>query len=132
MPITRDEVSRDQFARIHEAMLKTTDKAKPFGRLRELRQSITKGEAKIAAAEKAGVNPDDEGYKRALAKLDSYRVEARELTRTHQIPHFALAMVQNFLRASEGWGLPAGSYVEVKLPGVFSVKVDVANEEAPF
>ena len=132
LPLTRDEVSREQFARIHEAMLKTTEKAKPFGRLRELRQSIAKGEAKLSAAEKQGVSPDDEGYKRGLAKLAAYREEARELTRKHQIPHFALAMVHEFLRASEGWGLPAGSYVEVKLPTIFSVKVDVANEEIPF
>lgn len=132
MPLTRDEVSRDQFARIHEAMLKTTEKAKPFGRLRELRQSIKKGEAKLSAAEKQGVSPDDEGYKRGVAKLEAYRAEARELTRKHQIPHFAMAMVQHFLQASEGWGLPAGSYVEVKLPGVFDVKVDVANDEVPF
>ena len=132
LPITRDYIDREQFARMHEAMLKTTEKAKPFGRLRELRASIAKGEAKLAAAERQGVNPSDEGYKRALAKLDAYKAEARELTRSHQIPHFALAMVQGFLRASEGWGLPAGSYVEVRLPGIFDVKVDCANEEAPF
>ena len=132
MPLTRDEISRDQFHRMHEAMLKATEKAKPFGRLRELRQGIVKGTAKIEAAEKAGTSPDDEGYKRAVAKLDAYKAEARELVRKHQIPHFALAMVHHFLEASEGWGLPAGSYVEVKLPGVFDVKVDVANEEVPF
>ena len=132
MPLTRDEINRVQFDAMHAAMLKTTEKAKPFGRLRELRQAIAKGEAKIAAAEKAGINPDDEKYKAALAKLDAYKAEARELTRKHQIPHFALAMVRHFLDASEGWGLPAGSYVEVKLPGIFSVKVDVANDEVPF
>ena len=132
MPITREEHSRESFQRLHKAMLDTTEKAKPFGRLRELRQGIMKGEAKLAAAEKQGVDPSDEAYKRAVEKLKAYRDEARKLTREHQIPHFALAMVHHFLEASEGWGLPAGSYVEVKLPGVFSVKVDVANEEAPF
>lgn len=132
MPITRDEISRVQFAALHEAMLKTTDKAKPFGRLRELRQGIKKGEAMLSAAEKRGVSPDDEGYKRGVAKLEAYRAEVKELTRSHQIPHFALAMVRHFLDASEGWGLPAGSYVEVRLPGIFDVKVDVANDEVPF
>lgn len=125
-------MDREQFARLHEAMLKTTEAAKPFGKLRELRASIAKGEAKLAAAEKQGISPDDEGYKRAVAKLAGYKAEARELTRTHQIPHFALAMVHNFLRASEGWGLPPGSFIEVRLPGIFDVKVDVANAEAPF
>ena len=133
MPLTRDEISRDHVARMHEAMLKTTEKAKPFGQLRELRHRIVTGRKKIDDALKAGkVTTEDDSYKAAVAKLDALNAEAKELTRKHQIPHFALAMVHHFLQASEGWGLPAGSYVEVKLPGIFSVKVDVANEEIPF
>ena len=132
MPLSREEITREQFRAQHEAALKLTEKAKPFGRLRELRDRIANGERKLSAAEARGVSADDEAYKAGLVKLSAYRAEAKQLVRDHQIPHFALAMVHHFLQASEGWGLPVGSTISVKLPGIFSVTVDVANQEIPF
>lgn len=116
----------------YDAWLKANDSGK-LGKLRELTGRIEAGDKKIGAALKAGtVTPEDDSYKAALAKLDGLKAERAELVKTAQVPHFAFAVVHNFLRASRGWNLPDGSKIEIKLPGVFGIAVDLSESEIPF
>jgi len=122
-----------QFQGQYDNWLRQTEAAKPFAQLRVLAGRIEAGDKKIGAALKAGqVTPEDDSYKAALAKLDALRAERAELVKTAQVPHFAFATVHSFLRASRGWGLPHGSKIEIKLPGVFDIAVDLSESEIPF
>jgi hypothetical protein len=121
------------FQKQFDAWLKQHEAAKPFHALRELEARIKEGDRKIGLALKLGkVTPEDDSYMVAMAKLEGLRHERTELRRTAQMPHFALATVHNFLRASRGWGLPAGSYIKIEFPGVFDIAVDVSEDEPPF
>ena len=120
-----------EFQKRFDAWLKQNEAAKPFVRLRELAGRIAEGERRLSAAEREG-KASGEGYERGAAKLAAYKAERDELTRTAQIPHFAFATVHNFLRASRGWNLPKGSRIEIRVPGVFDVAVDLAESEIPF
>jgi len=116
----------DQWLKQHEA-------AKPFHTLRELEARIREGDRKIGAALKAGnVTPKDDKYKQAMAKLEGLRKERDELRRTAQVPHLAMAVVHDFLRATRGMGLKAGSRIEIQLPGSIDLAVDLSDEEPPF
>ena len=125
-------LSPAQFQGRFDLWLRQHEAEKPFGKLRELEARIKAGEAKLAAAERRGVNPDDAAYRAAVGKLDGLKTERDALIRSASIPHFVMATVHNFLRASQDWKLPAGSRIEVRLPGVFDIAVDLATSEAPF
>ena len=128
-----DTLNGEQFQGTYDAWLRQTEAAKPFAKLRELAGRIEAGDRKIGAALRDGkVTPEDDSYKAAIVKLDGLKAERSELARTAQVPHFAFATVHNFLRASRGWGLPVGSRIEIRLPGVFDISVDLAEVEAPF
>ena len=122
-----------QFQGQYDNWLRQNEAAKPFAQLRVLAGRIEAGDKKIGAALRDGkVMPEDDSYKAALVKLDALRAERAELVKTAQVPHFALATVHSFLRASRGWGLPEGSKIQIKLPGSINITVDLAEVEAPF
>jgi hypothetical protein len=116
-----------EFQKRFDAWLLQHEAAKPFHAMRELAARIKIGEAKLKAAEQRGVDAGDAGYVAALAKLAGLKAEVDELTRTAQIPFYAFNEVHNFLKASRGWNLPQGSRIEVRVPGVFDVAVDLAE-----
>ena len=122
-----------QFQGQYDMWLRENEKAKPFGKMRELNARIAEGDKKIGAALKAGkVTPEDDTYKAAMAKLEGLRAERAELIRTAQVPHFALATLHNFLRASRGWGLREGSKIRIQIPGSIDITVDLSEVEPPF
>lgn len=125
-------LSQDEFKKRFNAWLLAHEKDKPFHELRELADRIKKGDMKLRAAEQRGVSPDDAAYKAAVAKLEELKARQAELTMTAQIPFFGWNTGHNVLRMSRGWNLPTGSYYEMHVPGVFSVRVDLAENEIPF
>jgi hypothetical protein len=124
-------LSPAQFQGRFDLWLRQHEAEKPFGKLRELEARITEGNRRLSLAEKSGKTgtPD---YERGVALLATLKAERDELRKTAQIPHFFMASVHNLLRASRGWGLPAGSIVRVEIPGVFDMAVDLAESELPF
>ena len=134
MPVTNIKpLAAVAFQATYDRILKQTETAKPFGKLRELKARIKEGERRLELALKLGkITPEDAKYTEVLAKIDGLKAEEKELVRGHTIPHFALATAHNFLRASRGWGLPAGSYIDIRLPGVFDIAVDLSEDGVPF
>lgn len=125
-------LTQPEYRKRFDAWLLEHEKTKPFHELRELVDRIKKGELKLKAAEQRGVSADDPGYKAAVGKLAELKARRVELTNTAQVPFLAWNTAHNFLRASRGWDLPTGSYLEVHIPGLFSARVDVAESEIPF
>jgi len=120
------------FKKAFDAWLLKHEKDKPFHELRELSDRIKKGEAKLRAAEQRGVHPDDNAYAAAVEKLAALKARRAELTDSAQIPFFGMNTAHNVLRATRGWGLPLGSYLEINVPGKFAIQVDIAESEIPF
>jgi hypothetical protein len=123
-------LSQETFQTRFDVWLRQHEAAKPFHALRELEARIRVGEGKLKAAEQKGASAADPGYRGAVEKLAGLKAERDELTKTAQIPFFAFNTVHNFLRASRGWNLPLGSRIEIRVPGIFDVAVDLA--EIPF
>ena len=121
-----------EFKTRFDAWLLAHEKAKPFHELRELEDRIRKGNLKLAAAEQRGVNPDDAGYKAAVAKMAELKARRAELTDSAQIPFLGFNEAHNVLRATRGWGLPLGSFIEINIPGKFAIRVDLAESEVAY
>lgn len=121
-----------EFKKRFDAWLLAHEKDKPFHEIRELEDRIKKGELKLKAAEQRGINPDDAGYKAAVAKLAELKARRAELTDIAQIPFIGFNVAHTFLRQTRGWGLPTGSYLELNIPGKFAIRVDVAESDIPF
>lgn len=126
------KLGQDDFKGTLDAWLKQHEAEKPFHRIRERADRIKRGDMKLRAAEQRGVSPDNESYKAGVALLAELRAEQAADTREYQIPFFAMNAVHNFLRASRGWGLPTGSSIEIRIPGVFDICVDLSETEIPF
>ena len=123
---------QEDFKKRFDAWLLQHEKDKPFHELRELRDRISKGDAKLRAAEQRGVHPDDEAYKAAVEKLAALKAREQELTDSAQVPFLAMNTAHNVLRASRGWNLPLGSYLEINIPGRCSFRVDISEGDIPF
>jgi len=124
--------SQPEFRKRFDAWLLGHEKDKPFHEIRELEDRIKKGELKLRAAEQRGVSTDDTSYKAAVAKLAELRARRAELTDIAQIPFLGFNEAHNVLRATRGWGLPLGSYLEINIPGKFAIRVDISESEIPF